>query len=85
MKKSNAVHLYDKVILKQAVKERKVTQGHVAEKLGMKSNALSANMKRDRMSLDMFMRILNALDYDVAVIDRQTGEPVWIVEEEDDI
>lgn len=67
----------DREIMKVAQKSRKVTQDVVAEKLGIKRNALSQGINRSRMSLSMFSRVLNALDYDVVVVDRDTGEPMW--------
>lgn len=73
----------DKVILKEAVRTRGTTQAKLAEKIGMRSNALSMNMTRDRMSLDMFRRILNGLGYDVAVMDRETGRLLWKVKSDD--
>lgn len=68
---------FDRDIMKTALKVRKVTQDVVAEKLGIKRNALSQGINRSRMSLYMFSRVLNALDYDVVVVDRNNGEPMW--------
>lgn len=67
----------DRDILKLAQKDRKVTQGTIADALGMKRNSLCQNMSRPRMSLGMFSKILDALDYDVVVVDRSTGEQKW--------
>ena len=80
----------DKDLLKQAQKSRHITQDVIAERLGVKRNALCQSMNRPRMSLGMFAKILDALDYDIVVVDRNTGEPMWqlYVEreaEEDDI
>lgn len=77
MKKNVVTELTDKMILKAAQKTRSVTQSVLGGRIGMSQNALSQNMNRSRMSLDMFSRILHAMDYDVVVVDRTTGEPVW--------
>lgn len=72
--------LEDKDILRSAIRERNTTQKELGSKIGMSQTALSGNLTRDRMSLDNFKRMLNALDYDVAVIDRETGEVRWVVD-----
>lgn len=77
----------DKDILKMAQKSRHVTQDMIAEKLNVKRNALCQSMNRTRMSLGMFTKILDVLDYDVVVVNRETGEPEWqiyVEREEDD-
>lgn len=76
----------DRDVLKLAQKTRGVTQLALAEKLNMKQNSLSQNMSRSRMSLGMFGRILNALGYDIVVVDRDSGEPMCklYVETEED-
>ena len=74
---------FDRDIMKVAFKSRSVIQDVVAEKLGIKRNALSQGINRSRMSLSMFSRVLNALDYDVVVVDRSTGEPMWKLYVED--
>ena len=78
----------DKDILKLAQKSRHVTQDVIANALRMKRNSLCQNMSRPRMSLGMFAKILDALDYDVVVVNRETGEAEWQVyverEDEDD-
>ena len=80
----------DKDILKSAQKSRHVTQDMIAEKLNVKRNALCQSMNRPRMSLGMFAKILDALDYDVVIVNRETDEPEWQLyverdEEEDDV
>lgn len=69
----------DRSILKSAQRSRKVTQDVIAERIGIKRNSLCQNMSRPRMSLGMFAKILSALDYDVVVVDRQTGEEKWML------
>ena len=75
--------LSDKSILKAAIRERGETQVKLASKLGIRQNTLSTNMTRDRMGLDNFRKILNALGYDVAVVDRENGEIRWVVDPEE--
>ena len=70
----------DKMILKRAQKEREITQTELAEKMGTTQSALSGNMRRDRMSMDVFRDVLDALDYEIVIVDRKTGEPKWRVE-----
>lgn len=70
----------ERLILKKAQRSRNVTQGMLAEELGMKQNSLCQNMSRPRMSLGMFSKILDALDYDVVVVDRETGNAMWRLE-----
>ena len=67
-------------ILKASVKERKITQVELADRLGIRQSSLSGNINRRRMSLEVFSTILNAMGYDVAVVDRETGEVKWKVE-----
>ena len=67
----------EKDILKLAQKRRQVTQETIAGRIGVKRNDLNQNMNRSRMSLDTFIKVLNALDYDIVVVDRETGEPMW--------
>jgi transcriptional regulator with XRE-family HTH domain len=74
--------LTDKLILRKAQRSRNVTQEKLADTLGVKQNTLSGNMRRDRMSLGVFGRILTALDYDIVIVDRETGEAMWKLETE---
>jgi len=78
----------DRIILKRAQKSRQVTQEMIANRIGIKRNALNQNMNRTRMSLDTFAKVLNALFYDIVIVDQETGEPMWrlyVEQEEDDI
>lgn len=72
--------LEDKAILKEAMQERGLTQKMLGDRIGMIQTAVSANLKRDRMSLDMFGKLLNGMGYAVAVVDKQTGDVRWIVD-----
>lgn len=80
----------DKEILKLAQKSRYVTQDAIAARMHVKRNALCQSMNRPRMSLGMFSKILDVLDYEVVIVNRETGEAEWKLyvessEEEDDI
>ena len=66
-------------ILKTAIQERETTQLAVADKLGMYQSGLSGLIHRPKMTMYGFGTILNAMDYDVAVVDRKTGEVMWKV------
>lgn len=70
----------DKKVLKEALRSRGMTQAALANQMGVGVSGLSMNINRDNMGLDNFRKILNALDYDVVVVDRRTGEKVWTVD-----
>ena len=78
MKADNVME--DKAILKAAIRERGVRQKDLAERMGIQPSSLSMNMTRDRMGLDNFKEILDELGYDVAVIDRGSGEVKWVID-----
>lgn len=82
MNNKSVVTLADKDILKRAQRTRNATQAMMCERLGMSSSALSQNMHRPKMSLGMFSKILDALDYDVVIADRETGNVLWKLEVE---
>ena len=67
-------------ILKASIKERGITQVELADRLGVLQSSVSGNINRRRMSLEVFSTMLNAMDYDVAVVDRETGAVMWKVE-----
>ena len=85
MKKGNVKEkcIEDKAILKEAMAARGITQKALGERIGMLQTSLSANLRRDRMSLDMFVKLLGGMGYDVAVVDRKDGSVRWIVENEE--
>ena len=65
--------------IRSAMKERGMKQIELAEKMGMLQSGLSNSINRKHISVDVFKTILDAMDYDVAVVDRQTGEVKWRV------
>ena len=69
----------EKKILSMAMTERGMKQYEVAEVLGIKPPSLSGSMNRTNIGLNVFAKILDVLDYDIAIIDRRTGEAVWQV------
>ena len=77
------VILRDRDILRAAMKRRHATQNAVAEKMGMLPNSLSQNMNRTRISMENFKKILDALDYDIYIVDRNNQEAIWCVDVED--
>lgn len=79
VKEENIPVMEEGEILKASIKERSITQVELADRLGIRQSSLSGNINRRRMSLEVFSEILNAMDYDVAVVDRETGEVVWKV------
>lgn len=72
--------LNERDILKKAQRKRAVTQETLAQRIGVKRNALNQNMNRSRMSLNTFIDVLNAMDYDIVIVDRETGEAEWKID-----
>lgn len=69
-------------IFRLAMNERNVKQVELADRLGVMQSSISGNLNRRRIGLEVFNTMLDALDYDVAVVDRTTGEIRWIVAKE---
>ena len=67
-------------ILRMAKDERGVRQTELAERLGMAQASLSGNMNRPRIGLDVFAKLLDAMGYDVTIVDRESGKELWKVE-----
>ena len=72
----------DSLILHTAQKSRRCTQKQIADMLGVHISSINRSMNRPRMSLEMFSKILDALDYDVVIADRETGNVMWKLEVE---
>ena len=81
-KQKEDILMRDKDILKAAIASRGTSQVKLAALIGVRQNALSASINRERMSMDSFTRILNELGYAVAVIDKQSGDICWVVDGE---
>ena len=73
-KGSNVMALGDSDAMRYAMKSRGITQIVLADKLGIKQSGLSGSLNRKRTTMDVFKRTLDAMEYDVAVVDRRTGE-----------
>lgn len=69
-------------IMRLAIKDRGITQLDVADRLGLLQSTVSSSMNRKRTTVDSFRRVLNVMDYDIAVIDRESGEVKWILAQE---
>ena len=80
MAMNEVVVLRDRDILRAAMMERHTTQMAVAEKMGMLPNSLSQNMNRNHISMDKFKAILDAMDYDIYIVDRNNKEAMWCVD-----
>ena len=81
-KKKDDIILRDRDILKAAIEARGMSQVKLAKIIGIRQNALCASINRERMSMDSFIRILTELGYAVTVVDKQTGETCWVVDDE---
>lgn len=66
-------------IIRNAMLHRGMVQVDLADKLGVLQSSLSGNINRKRISLSVFSKMLDAMDFDVAVVDRETGEVMWNV------
>ena len=80
MKKEEKSGVSSGKVLRMAMQERGLTQVDLADKMGMKQPSISGNINRKRMGLDVFMSILDCMEYDVMIVDRQTGELMWKVD-----
>lgn len=74
----------EKKIMREAMLKRGIKQSELAERLGMRQPSLSGNMNRTKIGLGVFTKILNVMGYDVAVVDRESGEALWTVDTTDD-
>jgi len=79
MGKNETKGMDNKEILRAAMRERNMTQMKLADHLGMLQSSVSGNLNRPRMGLDVFIKILDAMDYDVVVVDRASREVMWQV------
>lgn len=62
------------VLIKSVMKAKKVKSGALADKLNYKEQAFYNKLSRDTMSAKFLCVVADALDCDVALIDRETGE-----------
>lgn len=63
-------------LIKSALKEKGMTQKELAIMLGIDHQTLRNRLYRGSFSVDSAADILNKLEYDIAIIDRKTGEVI---------
>ena len=67
-------------IIKSLMSKKKITQGEITRRLGMKSQSgVSQALARD-MKTSMLLRFLGSMDCEVIVRDKATGEEYEITE-----
>lgn len=73
-----------KTIIKGAIAGRSYTQDAVAKKAGWKGQtALSTAINRSNPSLESIFRILDAMEYDIVIKDRNSNNS-WTLERVED-
>ena len=70
----------ENAVLRAAMKERGLTQTVLAGQLGTAQNSLSNSINRMRMSVQVLKELLDAMEYDLVVVDRRTGEQKWRID-----
>lgn len=73
-----------KAVIKSAMAARNFTQAAVAKKAGWKNqSSLATAINRQNPSLETVFRVLEAMEYDIIVKDRNSGTS-WKVERVED-
>jgi len=72
-------------LVRAAMRERGMTQKVLADRMGTSQNNLSANLNRKRMSVEVFKGVLDALGYDVIVVDCEDGREMWKLDSENNL
>ena len=72
--------LIENSVVKAALKEREMTQMALAERMGISQTSLSNSINRVRMSVQVLKEVLDAMEFDVVVVDRRTGEEKWTID-----
>ena len=67
-------------VIRVAMKARGLTQTALAEKVGTAQTSLSNAINRSRMSVQWLKKLLDAMGYDLMVVDRKTGKQCWRIE-----
>ena len=67
-------------VIRAAMKARGLTQMALAKEIGMSQNNLSNIINRTRMSVVSVKELLDAMGYDLVVVDRKTGEQCWRID-----
>ena len=74
-----------KTVIKTAISSRSYTQDAVAKKAGWEGqSALSTAINRKNPSLESVFRILDALEYDIVIKDRNSGTSFKLERMEDE-
>lgn len=63
-----------KTIIKSVMKNRKTKSGTLADSLGMQHQAFYNKLNRGTMSANFLVEIADAMNCDIAFVDRETGE-----------
>lgn len=72
-------------IMRDALKESGILQTELAEKLHITQASISGNMNRTKIGMDVFVRMLEGMGYNV-VVGKKTAdgfEPIWEVATEE--
>ena len=77
--KRNMESIDENQVMRTAMKERSMRQSDLAERMGTTQNNVSGNINRRKISLEMFKRIMDAMEYDIVVMDRRDGTAKWKV------
>lgn len=73
-------HMADgKAVIRSVMAKKNVKVGQLAEMLGDNRRTLVNTLQYNKMSLNKFHEIANALDCDVVMVDRQTGETFRLI------
>ena len=67
-------------LIKSAIKARGMTQLQMAEKLGIGHQTLKNRLSRNSISVTAAVGMLDLLDFDLCIIDRQSGEVLKLKE-----
>lgn len=67
-------------VIRAAMKERGLTQAVLAGRIGTAQNSLSNSINRTRMSVQVLKELLDAMEYDLVVIDRRNGTEKWKID-----
>lgn len=67
-------------VIRAAMKDRGITQTILAKEIGTAQNSLSNSINRARMSVQVLKDLLDAMEYDLVVVDRRTGEAKWKID-----
>lgn len=77
----------DKTIVRKALELRKISQQELAKLAGYKSQSNIAsilNRNTKGMRTDNFVTLLSAMNYEVVVFDKTTGNKMWTVTTHDE-